>query len=370
MDNLQQYKEMMVEKQLTAEQKKRTEELREMMAEKKAEKKRRAAEEAASKKDEIAYRMAAEKEKLRRSAEEVVSANNNINPSTYRTALTISKDAAIRKWKTAPSRNTPALETPALDTPARNTPALYSKVAASKKPWSGSSFKVTTSLAGLSTSTSKTTTPPKSGTSKPSEAAEYRQTRLQVPAAASAATRPAVARPATALDNTPSEGLPRVIPVRTLPYSTATNPSVDPSSTKRSALDPLLEKYRLQRLNLTRLPRLQVAGNFEAVGDGELDNKLDVVPARKISTAYNSSIDPTPVELARSKDAKDRSRRFRQTVQNGGDFEIVGHGELDDEFDFIDGEVPSAVNGSSHSDADAIMDGLDSAFRAGWDDDE
>ena len=80
--------------------------------------------------------------------------------------------------------------------------------------------------------------------------------------------------------------------------------------------------------------------------------------------------EPTPVELARSKDAKDRSRRFRQTVQNGGDFEIVGHGELDDEFDFIDGEVPSAVNGSSHSDADAIMDGLDSAFRAGWDDDE
>jgi len=79
MDSLQQYKEMMVEKQLTADQKKRTKELREMTAEKK----KRAAEEAVSgNEDKTARRklraMAADKGKLRRSAEELVSANDNI----------------------------------------------------------------------------------------------------------------------------------------------------------------------------------------------------------------------------------------------------------------------------------------------------
>ena len=46
--------------------------------------------------------------------------------------------------------------------------------------------------------------------------------------------------------------------------------------------------------------------------------------------------------------------------------------ELDEEFDLVDGEVPSAVTGSkvSDPDPDAIIDSLNRAFRNSWDDDE
>jgi len=117
------------------------------------------------------------------------------------------------------------------------------------------------------------------------------------------------------------------------------------------------------------MPR-QRGDHFQIIESGKLVNEPDHVPARKTSTASKPSIDATLIELARSTQAKERSHLLRQAVQNGGDFEIIGHGELDDEFDLIDSEVPSVVNGSVLSDANAMIDRLNGAFRAGWDDDE
>jgi hypothetical protein len=68
-------------------------------------------------------------------------------------------------------------------------------------------------------------------------------------------------------------------------------------------------------------------------------------------------------------------------------FEIVSKAELDDEFDVLVDEGPSAANGavksaikdaikdanadvSSLLDANDVIDGLDNAFRADWDDEE
>jgi hypothetical protein len=343
------------------------------------------------------------------------------------------KRAAIRKWQTAPSRDTSS-PTPAM---SRGRPL------ADKKAWSGSSFKATTSLGGLSTSVSKTTAPLESGTSKPAEAAERRQIRLQVSAAASAATQPPVSRPVAGPDSTPSEKwpitLPRIVPARSLPTSPTSTSPVDTASANQTAMEARMKARKVfRRLEQTRLrqgslprqggddnqivghgglhsehddsiiparspsttfisrgpvgtasannatmdaeeetkrefqTRLRQAGRPRQLGDDLVvgGGELDIVPARKPFTAQKLSLDATPIDPVRSTPAKERHRHLRQAVQNGGDFEIVGHGELDDEFDLVESEVPSAVNGSSLLDANDIIDGLDNAFRADWDDEE
>jgi hypothetical protein len=101
---------------------------------------------------------------------------------------------------------------------------------------------------------------------------------------------------------------------------------------------------------------------------GHFDLALRIQPAPKIALTYKASLDATFVDLVYSTQAKDANRRLRQAVTDGDDFEIVGHGELDDEFDLVDSQVPSAVNGKSQSDPSGTIDHLDSAFRAGWED--
>jgi hypothetical protein len=49
----------------------------------------------------------------------------------------------------------------------------------------------------------------------------------------------------------------------------------------------------------------------------------------------------------------------------GDDFELVEH---DDEFEILDNEGQSAANGIK--DQNAVVDGLDGAFRTDWENDE
>jgi hypothetical protein len=154
----------------------------------------------------------------------------------------------------------------------------------------------------------------------------------------------------------------------TEPTDKASTSPIDAASARKEAWRVYL------RLEQTRLRNGGVRGapgsDFQSLLDGLRGEELDKVPACKISLAYKPSLDATIVTLVPSTQAKDESRRLRQAVTNDDDFEIVGHGELYDEFDLVDGQVPSAVNGKSHSDPNAVIDGLDGAFRAGWDDDE
>lgn len=90
-----------------------------------------------------------------------------------------------------------------------------------------------------------------------------------------------------------------------------------------------------------------------------------IIPARQA---------PLPPQASAKKPSIDQAKKSRlgqrQIPQLGGEFEIVGQEELDDDFEVVDEETPSAVNGSNKSDLDSIIGGLDSVFRAGWDDDE
>lgn len=54
----------------------------------------------------------------------------------------------------------------------------------------------------------------------------------------------------------------------------------------------------------------------------------------------------------------------------GGEFELVSETELDEEFDVVDGESPSAANGATKSGADAAANGFDSIVRASGDADD
>lgn len=95
-----------------------------------------------------------------------------------------------------------------------------------------------------------------------------------------------------------------------------------------------------------------------------------IVPARQAPSVPTSPAKAPTAKQERSTEAENSGRHVRKITPVGGDFEVVGNGELDEEFEVVDEEVPSAVNGYNKSDLDNIIGGLDSAFRAGWDDDE
>ena len=88
------------------------------------------------------------------------------------------------------------------------------------------------------------------------------------------------------------------------------------------------------------------------------------------TTSDNNTINKTTLNTVPSKQPKKPRHRSRKTIQLGGDYEMVGHDELDDEFDMVDSKVPSAENGSAKSDPDSIIDSLESAFRTEWEYDE
>jgi hypothetical protein len=57
--------------------------------------------------------------------------------------------------------------------------------------------------------------------------------------------------------------------------------------------------------------------------------------------------------------------RSPKTEAVGDDFEVVEHGDFDEEFfDILSSEGPSALNGTSRPDQDDIMDDLEGAFRS------
>jgi hypothetical protein len=95
-----------------------------------------------------------------------------------------------------------------------------------------------------------------------------------------------------------------------------------------------------------------------------------IVPARQAPSIPTSPAKKPTLEQKCSTKAENSGCRLRKVTLIGGDFEVVGQGELDEEFEVVDDEVPSAVNGSVRPDLDNITGGLDSAFRAGWDDDD
>jgi hypothetical protein len=157
-------------------------------------------------------------------------------------------------------------------------------------------------------------------------------------------------------------------PLTVEPTDKVSTNSVDEASAKKEALRVYkrIEQARYRNGGL----RGERGSDLQSLVDGLRGEELDKAPSRKISLTYRPSLDATIVDLVPSTQGKDKSRRLRQAVTNGDEFEIVGHGELDDEFDLVDSQVPSAVNGKSHSDPNAVIDGLDGAFRAGWDDHE
>jgi hypothetical protein len=154
------------------------------------------------------------------------------------------------------------------------------------------------------------------------------------------------------------------------PTDKASTSLVDAASAKKEALR--VYKRHEQARYRNGGPRGAPGSDFQSFVHGVRGAELDKPRARTIYSP-TTTIDAIIINQVNSPEvslAKERSRRLRQAVTNGDEFEIVGHGELDDEFDLVDSQVPSAVNGKSHSDPNAVIDGLDGAFRAGWDDDE
>jgi hypothetical protein len=383
-------------------------------------------------------------EKEKRTTEENVSPNGNINHFTQRAALTLYQVHAYL----ASARN-----------------GAYKQKQSDIK--AGTSTSTSPSLAGLFNSSSTPTVPLKSGARA---LLERRKTYAQV----------SVSRPAAGLANTRSEDrpitIPRIVPARSPP--TASTSVLDAASANKAATDAKKDFERLEQIRLRQsgLPRQRaydfhslVNGGLESESDrfphsgqspsatpkpaviatstesarvgmtyppsldsatnesarsfyqprvdpvaieparqlssrsvnpvaiqpahqisaahqpfvnsstiepthktssssGHFDLALRIQPAPKIALTYKASLDATFVDLDYSTQAKDVNRRLRQAVTDGDDFEIVGHGELDDEFDLVDSQVPSAVNGKSQSDPNGTIDHLDSAFRAGWED--
>jgi hypothetical protein len=154
------------------------------------------------------------------------------------------------------------------------------------------------------------------------------------------------------------------------PTDKASTSLVDAASAKKEALR--VYKRHEQARYRNGGPRGAPGSDFQSFVHGVRGAELDKPRARTIYSP-TTTIDAIIINQVNSPEvslAKERSRRLRQAVTNGDEFEIVGHGELDDEFDLVDSQVPSAVNGKSHSDPNAVIDGLGGAFRAGWDDDE
>jgi hypothetical protein len=76
-------------------------------------------------------------------------------------------------------------------------------------------------------------------------------------------------------------------------------------------------------------------------------------------TSTGSSTVPPVISVRQQKSTL--SRKSKQVEDN---FELVEYDELNEDFDVLSSEGPSASNGTAQPDLDVIMDGLDGAFRS------
>jgi hypothetical protein len=84
---------------------------------------------------------------------------------------------------------------------------------------------------------------------------------------------------------------------------------------------------------------------------------------KKSSSGSSVPVSP-PVTSIHQQKTIGTGTRSRKTDAVGEDFEVVEHGDFDEEFDILSREGPSALNGTSQPDQDDIMDDLEGAFRS------
>lgn len=269
-------------------------------------------------------KMNAEEKRAAEFAEEIVSENNDISTFMCRAALTV-----FQAWRNCKNSNPSKLKDMTFKTAFDSVKALANDMARREQNRLAAHNQPKASLESAARNS-----------------AERHKVHLSVSAAASVATKPATARP-TASPATTRSGdwpirLPRIVSARqTL---TTSQPSVN------STILP------------TPVHQNPTTSKPSATSKATLDS----------STLDNFRPNPATVNLRRLHQTRVRQNALRKTRQADDDYEIVGNGELDEEFDLIDGEVPSAVNGSrvTDPDPDAIIDNLNSAFGSSWDSDE
>lgn len=86
-------------------------------------------------------------------------------------------------------------------------------------------------------------------------------------------------------------------------------------------------------------------------------------PAVKL-VSVGSSIPGTPPVSSTRQEKKAANMHSLKTDPAGEDFELVEHGELDEDLDLLFNDGPSASNGTSTPDPDIVMNGLEGAFRS------
>jgi hypothetical protein len=84
---------------------------------------------------------------------------------------------------------------------------------------------------------------------------------------------------------------------------------------------------------------------------------------KKTSIGSDVPVSPPVTSVLQQKTISTRTLP-RKTETVGDDFEFVGQDDADEEFDVLSSEGPSALNGTSQTRPDDIMDDLEGAFRS------